>query len=52
MAPLRVLTEQNGGVDSVPELIAGRKVIEKKPLTATLACEGLTVTTTVVDCFA
>jgi uncharacterized membrane protein len=37
VAPLRVLTEQTGGVDSVPELIAGRKVLEKKPLTATLA---------------
>ncbi len=36
-APLRILAEQNGGVDSLPDLIAGRGAIEKKPLTATLA---------------
>ena len=37
VAPLRLLTEQSGGLDSVPELIAGRNAVEKKPLTATLA---------------
>ncbi|MDB6109887.1 MAG: hypothetical protein JWR69_1637 [Pedosphaera sp.] len=37
VAPLRLLAEQSGGLDSVPELIAGRNVVEKKPLTATLA---------------
>jgi hypothetical protein len=37
IAPLRILNEQSGGPDSVPELIAGRNVVEKKPLTATLA---------------
>lgn len=36
-APLRILAEQNGGLDSLPDLIAGRSAIEKKPLTATLA---------------
>jgi hypothetical protein len=37
LAPFRILTEQSGGTDAVPELIAGRGVVEKKPLTATLA---------------
>jgi hypothetical protein len=36
-APLRLLSEQSGGAESAPELIAGRSVIERKPLTATLA---------------
>ncbi len=35
--PFRILAEQKGGVESAPELIAGRNAIEKKPLTATLA---------------
>jgi hypothetical protein len=37
LAPFRILAEQGGGTDKVPELIAGRGVVEKKPLTATLA---------------
>ncbi len=37
VAPLRILSEQSGGMDSLPDLIAGRSVTEKKPLTATLA---------------
>lgn len=36
LAPFRALTEQ-GGAESVPELIAGRSIMEKQPLTATLA---------------
>ena len=35
--PFRILAEQKGGVEGVPELIASRNAIEKKPLTATLA---------------
>ncbi|EEF63265.1 hypothetical protein [Pedosphaera parvula] len=37
LAPFRILTEQYGGLDAVPDLIAGRNALEKKPLTATLA---------------
>jgi hypothetical protein len=37
LAPFRLLAEQSGGMESVPELIAGRSATEKKPLTATLA---------------
>jgi hypothetical protein len=37
LAPFRILTEQSGGTSTVPDLIAGRGVLEKKPLTATLA---------------
>lgn len=37
VAPLRILGEQSGGMESVPDLIAGRNAVEKKPLTATLA---------------
>jgi hypothetical protein len=37
LAPFKLLAEQSGGLDSVPDLIAGRNVLEKKPLTATLA---------------
>jgi hypothetical protein len=37
LAPFRLLAEQSGGIESVPELIAGRGAAEKKPLTATLA---------------
>ncbi|MDB6125955.1 MAG: hypothetical protein JWQ71_4948 [Pedosphaera sp.] len=36
LAPFRILAEQSGA-DKVPELIAGRGITEKKPLTATLA---------------
>jgi hypothetical protein len=36
LAPFRALSDQ-GGAESVPELIAGRSVVEKQPLTATLA---------------
>lgn len=37
LAPFRSLAEQSGGTDAMPELIAGRGVAEKKPLTAVLA---------------
>ena len=37
LAPFRILTEQSGSTGAVPDLIAGRGVLEKKPLTATLA---------------
>ena len=37
LAPFRILTEQSGGLENVPDLIAGRRCVEKKPLTATLA---------------
>jgi hypothetical protein len=36
LAPFRTLTEQ-GGSEAVPDLIAGRSIMEKQPLTATLA---------------
>ncbi len=36
LAPFRTLNEQ-GGLDSLPQLIAGRGVSEKRPLAATLA---------------
>ncbi|MDB6149765.1 MAG: hypothetical protein JWQ44_1213 [Chthoniobacter sp.] len=35
LAPFRTLTEP--GADAVPELIAGRSILERQPLTATLA---------------
>ena len=37
LAPFRALAEQSGGLDAVPDLIAGRDATDKKPLTATLA---------------
>jgi len=37
LAPFRALVEQSGGLENVPELLAGRGVLEKKPLAATLA---------------
>jgi hypothetical protein len=37
LAPFRAVTNSPGGLDGQPELIAGRAVAEKKPLTATLA---------------
>lgn len=37
LAPFRSVTNAPGGVDGQPELIAGRAVAEKKPLTSTLA---------------
>ncbi len=35
--PLRILADRLAGADSLPELVAGRTAIERKPLTATLA---------------
>lgn len=39
--PFRALTGESGGVESLPELIAGRTPGEAKPLTATLATASL-----------
>ncbi len=37
LAPFRILGEQAGGADTLPELLAGQQIKEKKPLAATLA---------------
>lgn len=37
LAPFRILGEQAGGADAVPELLAGQQIKEQKPLAATLA---------------
>ena len=37
LPPFRAISNSPGGSDAQPELIAGRAVLEKKPLTATLA---------------
>jgi hypothetical protein len=37
LAPFRSLADQAGGLENVPDLLAGHGVLEKKPLAATLA---------------
>ena len=37
IAPFKMLTEQSGGLDALPDLIAGHSATDRKPLSATLA---------------